>query len=113
MFDDPRKELERLQRQLLDGEEEKKIDDLLSDAYRLLGDEAPDAPRTRPAPARTQPPLPRTWAPEEEDGEPEDESPRRNAKEKDNRGVTGLLLLLCLELLGIGAVVIYWLLNLT
>lgn len=109
MFDDPRKELERLQRQLLDGQEEKMVDDLLSDAYRLLGEDTSGAPRTPAVQPRTKPVPSQTWDMEDEEDAPE-KSPRRDYDEKGGRIVTGLLLLLCLELLGIGAVVVYWLL---
>ena len=101
MFDDPKKELEALQKQLLQDEEwfEKELDS----AYRMLGD--PVAPKN-PAGAqagvpnrRSAPQVSARPAPQPE----EEEVPK-------TKGIRGLVILAVLETLGIVGVVAYWLL---
>ncbi len=105
MFDDPRKELKRLQDQLLE-EEDDDLGDMLADAHRLLGDEEEeDEPSpVRPAPGRTR-------NRDRSDTDLEDYSRRVHDGPK-KKGVAGLVFLLCLELMGIAALAAYWLLEL-
>ncbi len=99
MFDDPKKELAKLEAQLL--KEEEWFDRELEQAKALIGDEP--APRKKAAqkPAQTAPkqPAKKTAAKQPK----EDPAP----KKKSNKG---LVILACLETLGIVGVVAYWLL---
>ena len=128
MFDDPRKELRRLEEQLLaeedpepqPPEEDFWLDDELEEARRLLGDETPDDEeeededpepmvyrnfangygRRQSAPVRNRDRFDRDL---EEYSDQVHDEPRE-------KGVRGLVILACLELLGIAAVIVYWLL---
>ena len=107
MFDDPGKELNRLQQQLLE-EDDGWLDDALADAHRLLGDDG-DEEDIAPAPGR--PAAARTRNTDRSDPDLEAYS-RAVHDEPKKKGVAGLVFLLCLELLGIAAVAAYWLLEL-
>ena len=103
MFDDPRKELRRLEQQLLAEEEDDWLDDELAEAHRLMGDdpdeeEYDDAPRSPRARSRN------TDLPDVDLEEYSDEI----HDEPKKKGLGGLLFLICLELLGIAAVAAYW-----
>lgn len=94
MFDDPGKHLQRLERQLLE-EEDNWLDQELAEAHRLLGDELPEAgPAARPL-------CPGAAGVEDEDD--------TQAPEPRKKGIRGLVTVLMLELLGIAAVAAYWL----
>ena len=128
MFDDPRKELRRLEEQLLAEEDPGPdvpedalwLDDELEEARRLLGDEMPDDEeeededpepmvyrnfangygRRQSVPVRNRDRFDRDL---EEYSDQVHDEPRE-------KGVRGLVILACLELLGIAAVIVYWLL---
>lgn len=100
VFDDPKKELDKLQEQLLKDEEwfEKELDS----ARRMLGD---PVSRKNPAGAQAGIPVRRPTAPARPNHRPApvQEKPK-------TRGIRGLVTLAALETLGILAVVAYWLL---
>ena len=126
MFDDPRKELRRLEEQLLAEEDPGpdvpedtlRMDDELEEARRLLGDEMPDDEeeededpepmvyrnfangygRRQSVPVRNRDRFDRDL---EEYSDQVHDEPRE-------KGVRGLVILACLELLGIAAVIVYW-----
>ena len=116
MFDDPKKELQRLEKQLLKEEEEEWLDQQLQEAHAMLGDtpaqEDMDATRvfrpvTQEAPVRNfangyggQPQAPVRQVPVQRTPEPQ---PKQ-------KGLGGLVVLACLELLGIAAIIGYWVL---
>ena len=128
MFYDPRKELRRLEEQLLAEEDPGpdvpedtlRMDDELEEARRLLGDEMPDDEeeededpepmvyrnfangygRRQSVPVRNRDRFDRDL---EEYSDQVHDEPRE-------KGVRGLVILACLELLGIAAVIVYWLL---
>ena len=94
MFDDPKKELAKLEAQLLKDEEW--FDTELEMAKALIGDEpAPKKPAKQAAPAQ---------ASGKTAGKTKKEAP---APKKSNKG---LVILACLETLGIVGVVAYWML---
>lgn len=118
MFDDPSKELEKLQAQLLEQEDwfERELDS----AKRMIGDMP--APKAAPAKANTQNGAPvrndangenqdqpriRELKLSEDDPQPKAKSKKKKAKEKSNRG---LIILALLETLGILGLVGYWVL---
>lgn len=105
MFDDPKKELQQLQDKLLHDQEDTWLDEALEDAHRLLGDDLPGDPedltRDIPSPRPARRPGNVVY-----DEEPEEQPFDR----KGGRAISALFLLLCLELLGIAAIVVYWLL---
>ena len=122
MRDDVRKNLKRMEEQLLVEasleeefgdwlKEDEEEEDWLADARELLGD--------------TPPRKPQMFDYEEEEDEEETTvyapSPKKKiktkaakkqkkAKAKKEKGVGGLVFLACLELIGIGAVIVWWLL---
>ena len=119
MFDDPKKELQRLEQQLLQEEEDEWLDRQLEQAHALLGDELEEPEEDMDATRvyrdlSGQLPV-RNYANgygaqpmydfEEEyadEAEEEEEPPRE-------KGVGGLVMLAILETLGILAVIAYWL----
>ena len=126
MFDDPKKELQRLQEQLL--QEEDWFEKELAEAKALIGD-APrkGKPKTPARPAPEAEPRPRKQAPVQEEPAPVrknnpkvrnyangygQETPvvRNTETEKPKKGIRGLVFLAVLETLGIVGVVAYWLL---
>ena len=93
MFDDPNEELRRLQQRLLaeeDREEPEPDEDWLADVHDFPDDDL--------------------W--EEDDEEPEDSPEGEDVgtcgRKPRKRGAGCLMVLLCLELLGIAAVAAYW-----
>lgn len=108
VFDDPKKELEKLQQQLLEDEAwfEKELDS----ALRMIGEDVPKknptgtragTPAKKPAPQAPARPKPSSKT------RPATDEPRKAPKEK---GIRGLVILAVLETLGIVGVVAYWLL---
>lgn len=104
MFDDPRKELRRLERQLLD-EEDDWLDDALEEAHRLIGD---DEPEDEPLPPPVRGAV-RSRNTDSRDVDLEEYSDLVHNPPK-KKGIRIPALVLCLELLGIAAVAAYWLL---
>ena len=115
VFDDPMKELEQLQAQLLEQEEwfQRELDS----AKRMIGD-LPEARQTAAAPrsvAAAQPPV-RNYAnnygaqPVRMHAAPAAIPEIREEPVPKKKGVKGLLVIAALELLGIGGIAAYWLL---
>ena len=100
VFDDPKKELEQLRKQLL--QEEAWFEKELDSARRMLGEEV--APK-HPAGAQAGVPGARTQAAVRSvpRAVPVQEVPK-------NKGIRGLVILAALETLGIVAVAAYWIL---
>ena len=97
MFDDPQKELKRLEDELLKkGMEEEEFERFYHDVFEEFG----EAPEEAPAPAPVKKPK-NTYA----------DTPRAVAPQK-KKGIRGPLITVCLELVGIAAVIGYWLLKL-
>ena len=110
MFDDPNKELEKLQAQLLEQEDwfERELDS----AKRMIGDmpAAKAAPARIPADSRvsgTEQPRIREMKLSEDVSQPKAKSKKKKSKEKSNRG---LIILALLEALGILGLAGYWVL---
>lgn len=109
MFDDPKKELEQLEKQLLEDEEWFARE--LDSAKRMIG-QMPEKPRRAASPRQTQPaasksaPV-RNYANGYGQGKPQ---PRKKPAEAPipKKGITGLLILLGFELLGILGLAAYW-----
>lgn len=110
MFDDPKKELQRLEKRLLAAEDEDWLDQQLEEAKAMIGDDrragrpAADANIYRNYANNYGASM--TW--EEDDSalyvdeyEEEDYDPRE-------KGIRGLIVLACLETLGIVAIIAYW-----
>ncbi len=100
MFDDPQKELKRLESQLLKDSGEDWLDKELDQIRAILGDEPQEAP---------QPPV-RNFA----NGYLEDYSREIYADEEAepapprHRGIKGLVILALLEMAGIAGIIFYW-----
>ncbi len=114
MFDDPKRELKRLETELLQEEDGDWLDRELAQAHALLGDE-PQEPEldyrefTGTAPVRNYANGYGAQVPEmydEEDSLYADEEPAPLPRQK---GIQGLVLLALLELAGIAGIVLYWL----
>ena len=109
MFDNPKKELEALEKQLLADEAwfEKELDS----AKRMIGQApqksrqaaAPRAPQTAKSPVKTAP------ATEPAPSKKEKKSKKEQAQPK-KKGIRGLLILLAVETLGILGLIVYWVL---
>ena len=95
MFDDPQKELKQLEEQLLENEME---EDAFEQFYHEIFEEF--------GPGNEE--DPRAVAPKSKTGAYKD-TPRAVAPKKKKKGVRGLVLLICVELLGIACVALWWL----
>ena len=96
MFDDPQKELKRLEEQLLQCRTD---DDAFEQFYQeILKEFGPGTEQKKP----------RTAAFGGKAGAYKD-APRAVAAKKKEKGVRGLIILICLELLGIAGVALWWL----
>ena len=102
MFDDPKKELDKLQQQLL--QDEKWFEQELDSAHRMLGDQVPDR---NPAGAQAGVPNRRPATQAAVHAHPKPQPVQEVPKTK---GIRGLVILAILETLGIVGVVAYWLL---
>jgi hypothetical protein len=96
MFDDPQKELKRLEEQLLKTE-----DDDFEQFYQKIFEEFGPV-EEQEQPAAVQKKKTSTYA----------DIPRAVAPKKKGKGVRGLLILICLECLGIAGVILWWVLRL-
>lgn len=118
MFDNPKKELQRLQRELLaaedpewepEAEEDEDPDAALDEMKHLLQEDAWDESYREPLYQRYVP-QEEGWD-EEEDGyldtEDEDEDP---ASRKNRSSIRGLVVAMILETLALVAVLLWWLL---
>lgn len=99
MFDDPQKELKRLEEEMLKlTETDEKFERFYQDIYDEFGptEEEPAAPAAKPVkkPKRTYADAPRAVAP------------------KKKKSVKGLVVLICVELAGIFGIIGYWLMRL-
>ena len=122
MRDNVRKNLKRMEEQLLMEtsleeefgdwlkEEEEPEEDWLADARELLGD-APSGKKQMfdfDAEDEADEDVTTVYAPAP--GKKKKTKAAKKAKAKKEKGVGGLVFLACLELIGIGAVVVWWLL---
>ena len=104
MFDDPKKELKKLEQQLLD--DEKWFQKELDSAKRMIG-QVPDSPRRTSAPQSPQ--ASRSTA--QTRPAPAGKAPVKTpAKKKKKKSIQGLVILACVEFAGILALAAYWLL---
>ena len=99
MFDDPQKELKRLEEELLKlTDKDEKFERFYQEIYEEYGptEEEAEAPAPKPVkkPKRTYADAPRAVAP------------------KKKKSVKGLVILVCVELAGIFGIVGYWLMRL-
>ena len=96
MFDNPQKELKQLEEQLLQNEMD---DDAFERFYHdILEEFGPGSEQEAPG----------AVAPKAKTGAYKD-TPRAVAPKKKEKGVRDLVLLICVELLGIAGVVLWWL----
>ena len=126
MFDDPQKELKRLEEQLLAEEDSNWLDNELEAMHRLLGDEPKkadmDETRVYRNFANGYGEQIRNYANGYGAGQPADKAPGEEADpeldtysdeepaaEKE-KGIKGFVILACLEALGIVGIIVYWLL---
>lgn len=97
MFDDPQKELKRLEEQLLKQEmNDEEFERFYRDIYEEFGpveEEQPVAAPVKPRPKSTYADTPRAVAP------------------KKKKGIRGLVITVCLESVGIIAIVMWWVLR--
>ena len=110
MFDNPKKELEKLEKQLLEDEEWFRRE--LDSAKRMIGQvpakQRPSAPRTPQATKAAPQPVPSRGA--ESKTHAGSRPAPANAPVKKKKGVQGLLILACAEILGILGLAAYWML---
>jgi len=101
MFDDPQKELKRLEEEMLKlTEKDVKFERFYQDIYKEFG---PTQEETSAAPAAKQAKkVQRTYA----------DAPRAVAPKKKKKSIKGLVITVCLELVGIFAIVGYWMMRL-
>ena len=100
MFDDPQKELKRLEEQLLkDGMDDEEFEQFYHDIYEEFGPVEEEEP-ANPKPAAAPRAKPSTYA----------DTPRAVAPKK-KKGYRGLMITICLECLGIAAVILWWILR--
>ena len=99
MFDDPQKELKRLEEEMLKlTEKDEKFERFYQDVFEEYGptdEETEEAPAAKPVKK-----VKNTYA----------DTPRAVAPKK-KKGVKGLVIVICLELAGIAAVLGYWLMR--
>lgn len=119
MFDDPKKELKKLEQQLLAEEENEWLDDQLAQAHALLGDdiEPEDMDATRiyrddfgKMPVRNYAngyAAPRQTCDYDEQYVDEPDTAQEEAPRE--KGIAGLIVLALLEMLAIAVVIVYWL----
>ena len=105
MFDDPKKELKKLEAQLL--KEEEWLDKELEMAKALIGDEA--APKQKKKPVQNQPAQQTRKTRGEAPAKPVQKS-KKEAPAPKKKSNKGLVILACLETLGIVGIVAYWML---
>ena len=84
MFDDPKKELEELEKKLLSPENDEWLDKQLAEAHALMGDLPNAAPR------------------------PQDQPRVLPSQQKKKKKVDFLNILIIVELLGIAGIAAYW-----
>ncbi len=117
MFDDPRKELAELEKQLLEDEEwfQRELDS----AKRMIGQmpekpQRPTAPRKTQATKVTQSAPVRNYANGYGQGQPKaaPRKPQAEAPAKKEKGIKGLVTLAIFETLGILGLAAYWVLYL-
>ncbi len=107
MFDDPKRELKRLEEQLLKEEDTEWLDRELAQAYELLGEDT-DMDATRVF--RETPPVrnfANGYAPAPEINNYADVA-QPEPVQSVNRNVGGLLLLAAVETVAIAAILAYW-----
>lgn len=115
MFDDPKKELERMEKKLLAAEDDDWLEKQLAEARMLIGDDVA-APKKRKHSSEGD--IYRNYANGYGAGTPKREKvlyADEYEEEEDypqEKGVRGLILLACLETLGIVAILAYWLVHL-
>ena len=102
MFDDPQKELKRLEEELLKDEmNDDEFEQFYQDIFEEFG---PVEEEEQPVRAQTaQPPKVKTstYA----------DAPREVAPKKQEKGIRGLKITICLECIGIIGVVLWWILR--
>ena len=102
MFDDPKKELKRLEEELL---KEEQPDDEFEKFYQEIYEEfgpAEGEEFTEAAPVRAAAPRASTYA----------DTPRAVAPRKKDKSIRNLTVAVCLECAGILAIVLWWVLQL-
>lgn len=106
MFDDPKKELKALEKQLLEDEAwfEKELDS----AKRMIG-QVPQKSLQATAPRTPQAPKPAVKAVPASNAAPAKQKDEKAAQPK-KKGIRGLVILASLESLGILGLIVYWLL---
>ena len=100
MFDDPQKELKRLEEELLKlTEKDEKFEHFYQEIFEEYGpaEDEPAAPVAKPVKKPKS-----TYA----------DAPRAVAPKKKKKSVKGLVILICVELAGIFGIVGYWLMRL-
>ncbi len=100
MFDDPKKELQMLEEELLRSEEkDEDFERFYSEIYAEFGDQTQNS--TAAQPHRTQPRKAPAHTPDS----------RYVPAPPKKKGIRGLVILACLETLGIVGVVLWWVLK--
>lgn len=114
MFDNPKKELQRLEKKLLEADmSDEEFEEFYSEIYDEFGPGDEDLTKDLPVrnysnnygrPAKPAPkkPQPNTYT----------DSSRAMAPVKKEKGIRGLVILICFEIFGIAAVALWWILRL-
>ena len=105
MFDDPQKELKRLEEELLKKEADDDFERFYQDIYEEFGPVEEEEEPVRNHANHYGNAVPKaktsTYA----------DTPRAVAPPKKDKGVRGLMITICLECVGIAAVVLWWVLR--
>ena len=101
MFDDPQKELKHLEEEMLKlTEKDERFERFYQDIYREYGPTEEDS--SVEVTAKPVKKVKRTYA----------DTPRAVAPKKKKKSVKGLVITVCLELVGIFAIIGYWVIRL-
>lgn len=109
MFDDPKKELKRLEEQLLAVKEsDEAFEKFYSEIYSEFGPKQPQGNGARRPASAARQNQPRNPAPGKAPAAAHPETGRSSGPAKKEKGIGGLAALVCFECLGIAAVVLWW-----
>ena len=106
MFDDPQKEMKKLEEQLLKKEmDDSEFEQFYREIYEEFGPAEEEAPVVRNHANHYGNAAPKAKASTYAD------APRAVAPKKKEKGIRGLLITICLECVGIAAIVLWWILR--
>ena len=102
MFDDPQKELKKLEERLLQTEEDNDFEQFYREIFEEFG----------PGEEQDMPSRSQSVSPQKKKPSAYADAPRAVAPKKKDKGIRNLLLIILLECLGILGVLLWWILRL-